>query len=382
MKKIVFLTGSRAEYGKLKPLIKALDSKNFKTHIFACGMHLLKKYGLTYMEIYKDGFENVFLGKPYKRKESMDLNLSHTIKDFSKFIKSYKPDLIVVHGDRLEALGGAIVGAFNNILVAHIEGGEVSGTIDESIRHAVSKLSHIHFVANAKAKQRLMQLGEAKEYIYEIGSPDIDIMLSANLPSLESTKNYYGIDFESFHILTFHPVTTSISSLKKDIDEVVKALVASKENFVVIYPNNDLGSEIILKRLKALSGNKNFALFPSLRFEMFLTLLKHAKSIIGNSSAGVREAPIFGTPSIDIGLRQTNRYDANPLITHIESPKDLSTALQTIKDKKDSKSTRQEAVQGEFGDGKASLKFKEILEGKELWELKVQKNFIDLRWGM
>ncbi|PAF51209.1 UDP-N-acetyl-D-glucosamine 2-epimerase, UDP-hydrolysing [Helicobacter sp. 13S00401-1] len=379
MKKIVFLTGSRAEYGKLKPLIKALDSKYFKVHIFVCGMHLLRSHGFTYMEIYKDGFEDVFLGKPYKRSESMDLNLSHTIADFSKFVRSCKPDMIVVHGDRLEALSGAIVGAFNNILVAHVEGGEVSGTIDESIRHAVSKLSHIHFVANAKAKQRLLQLGENENYIYEIGSPDIDIMLGENLPSLKDAKDYYKIDFESFIILALHPVTTDISSLKANMIATIEALKASKENFVVIYPNNDLGSEIILKNIKPLKRLVNFKVFPSIRFEMFLTLLKHAKAIVGNSSAGVREAPIFGTPSIDIGSRQTNRYDANPLITHIESSKDLLPALKALKDRSKIESNFSE---GEFGDGKASLRFKTALESKELWDLKIQKNFIDLKWGM
>ena len=168
--------------------------------------------------------------------------------------------MIVIHGDRLEALAGAIVGSFNNILVSHIEGGELTGTIDESIRHAVSKLSHIHFVSNDDAKKRLIQMGEIEERIFVIGSPDIDIMMKKDLPTREELIEYYDINFEKYAILIFHPVTTELEYLENQTTEMVGAVIDSKRNYVVIYPNNDPGSDIIMKAYGKLENNQNFKL--------------------------------------------------------------------------------------------------------------------------
>ena len=175
------MTGTRADYGKLKSLmIEVENNDDFELHIFVTGMHMLSKYGSTYLEIEKDGFRNIYKFVNTKMNLGMDITLSNTIVGFSNYVSELKPDLIVVHGDRVEALAGAIVGALNNIKVAHIEGGEISGTIDESIRHAVTKFSHLYFVANEEAKKHVIQLGEKEENIYVIGSPDIDIMFSNN----------------------------------------------------------------------------------------------------------------------------------------------------------------------------------------------------------
>ena len=164
IKKIVFLTGTRADFGKLKSLIEILNRhQQFEVHIFATGMHLDKKYGYTVHEIEKCGYPNIYKYINHDKESMMDITLSRTIEGFANYIRLIQPDLIVVHGDRIEALAGATVGALNNILVTHIEGGELSGTVDELIRHAVSKLSHTHFVANFEAKKRLMQMGECDE---------------------------------------------------------------------------------------------------------------------------------------------------------------------------------------------------------------------------
>ena len=184
-KKIVFLTGTRADFGKLKPLIdKVSNSQMFESFIFATGMHTLSKYGSTYNEIEKYDYHNIFVFMNQTHTTDADIILANTITGFSNFVKEISPDLIIIHGDRIEALAGAIVDSFNNILVAHVEGGELSGTIDESIRHTITKLSHLHFVANADAKRLILQLGESKNNIFVIGSPDIDIMKSNKLPSI------------------------------------------------------------------------------------------------------------------------------------------------------------------------------------------------------
>ena len=288
-KKILFITGTRADFGKLKPLMRKIEkSPELECHIFVTGMHMLSRYGSTLNEIKKSNFKNIF---PYINQMDnngfdMDIVLANTIQGVGHYCREYKPDMLVVHGDRVEALAGAIVGTLNNILVAHIEGCEVSGTVDELIRHAVSKLAHLHFVANDEARMRLVQMGETRDSIFVIGSPDIDVMLSSNLPTLAEVKQRYEIPFEEYFIFSYHPVTTALHKLMHDIDIVVETIKNSGLNFVVIYPNNDRGSDIILESLKRLGNNERFKLFSSLRFEYFLTLLKHAKAIVGNSSVG------------------------------------------------------------------------------------------------
>jgi len=154
---------------------------------------MLAKYGNTVDEVRKEGFRNIHTFINQTSSMPMDVVLANTINGLSNYIQEFRPDMIVVHGDRVEALAGAIVGALNNILVAHIEGGERSGTVDESMRHSISKLAHLHFVANKEAEKRLVQMGENKSQIFIIGSPDIDIMLSKSLPSLQKVKRRYGI---------------------------------------------------------------------------------------------------------------------------------------------------------------------------------------------
>ncbi|WP_027327115.1 UDP-N-acetylglucosamine 2-epimerase [Helicobacter pametensis] len=376
MKKIIFLSGTRADWGKIKPLIQKIkESKNLQYKIFACGMHLLELYGSTYMEIYKDGFDQVFLAKPYQAQERMDLALSECIAQFSAFIQDERPDMIVVHGDRLEALAGAIVGAFNNILVAHIEGGEVSGTIDESIRHSISKLAHLHFVANQKASSRLVQLGEKQDHIFVIGSPDLDVMNSSALPSLTEVCEHYhqikAFDGE-YAIFAYHPTTTEHKDLPSKLTQIFQALKESNQNFIIIYPNNDLGSDLIIKQIQTLENNARFAIFKSIKFESFLTLLKNAQFILGNSSAGVREAPFFGIPCINLGSRQNGRYEENPsILSCTENKNEILKAINTIPTLK---SVRKE----EFGDGKSAERFIQILRDSQVWDLPLQKNFVDV----
>ena len=204
-KKILYVTGTRADYGKIKPLIRAAKDAGFSCDVFTTGMHMLSLYGLTMLDVKRD-----FEIYPYMNMEPnspMDDVLASTISGLGKYVREFRPDLIVVHGDRVEALAGASVGALNNILVAHIEGGELSGTVDGIIRHAVSKLSHLHFVSNEDAAKRLSQMGESA--IYTIGSPDIDVMLG-ELPSLDVVKSHYEIPYDNYSILLFHPVTSEL----------------------------------------------------------------------------------------------------------------------------------------------------------------------------
>jgi len=373
-KKVVFLTGTRADFGKIKPLIQVLEEVDlFETHIFVTGMHMNHKYGYTAQEVHKCGFENIFQFINHDDTSRMDQILAKTIEGFSCYVNELNPDLIVVHGDRVEAMAGAIVGSLNNILVAHIEGGELSGTIDELIRHAISKMSHLHLVANEEAAKRLKQLGEKKENIFVIGSPDLDIMNSKTLPSIEEVKSYYEIPFDVFAILMYHPVTTELKTLQNDIKEVVDAVLESKLNYVVIFPNNDTGSEVILQEYQRFEGMQNIRVFPSLRFEKFLTLMENSLFIMGNSSAGVREAPYYALPSINIGSRQQNRGSSESIVHVTNNKEDILEAMKTVLE---NKYVVPKTLH--FGDGKSAEHFLAILQEASLWQTTHQKQFQDM----
>lgn len=371
IKKILFLTGTRADFGKIKSLMLAVEeSPHFENYVFATGMHMFQQYGATVDEVIKCGFKNIFQYINQKTYDSMDTVLANTIKGLGNYLQLVSPDMIVVHGDRVEALAGAIVGALNNILVAHIEGGEVSGTIDESIRHSVSKLSHVHFVANEDAKARLIQMGESENTVYPIGSPDIDLMLSKNLPNIDEVKKYYDINFEDYGIFMYHPVTTNLHGIVENTKKITKALVESNKNYIAIYPNNDSGSEYILEELLQLENHPRFRIFPSLRFEYFLVLLKNCDFMIGNSSAGIREAPFYGIPTINIGTRQNNRFHHSTIVNTSENTEEILSAVKNLHKVKRSASNH-------FGQGNSTELFMDILNSKNIWNINIQKQFLD-----
>lgn len=373
MKKILFLTGTRADFGKIKSLIQILEqSQDFEVFVAVTGMHLQKEYGHTLLEIERCGFKNIHTFTNHTHETTMDLTLAKTIEGFSAYVKEILPDMILVHGDRVETLAGAIVGSLNNILVAHIEGGELSGTVDELIRHSVSKLSHVHFASNAEAALRLVQMGEMESSIYTIGSPDVDIMFSDGLPELDVAKTYYEIAFEKYAVAMFHPVTTEAAHMERYAHDFVEALLKDNHNYIVIFPNNDLGSRFIIEAYEKLKNHSRFRVFPSLRFEYFLTLLKHSQFIIGNSSAGIREAPYYGLPIINIGTRQQNRALHADIINVDYAEDSISAELKTIDSHKNTKASP------DYGHGNSAVLFFECLNGEPIWKINHQKQFKNL----
>lgn len=331
---------------------------------------MLAKYGYTCEEVDRGGFSNVYKYINQNSNDGMDQVLAKTIIGLSDYIREVKPDMLVVHGDRVEALAGAIVGSLNNILTAHIEGGEVSGTIDELIRHAVTKMTHVHFVANHSAQRRLIQLGEHENAVHVIGSPDVDVMNSSSLPSLDEVRCHYNIEFQNYGILAFHPVTTELSKLREQMREIIDALELSYRKYVVIYPNNDHGSEIILDEYQRISAHPRFKLFPSMRFEYFLTLLRNADFVIGNSSAGVRESPHFGVPAVNLGSRQHNRVQSSLVVNTCISKNSIASAIDQVL-------ALPRTPECLFGDGGSAHHFHKILSDVALWSLPKQKHFID-----
>lgn len=375
MKKIVFLTGTRADFGKIKSLIQAVEqATEFSAYVFVTGMHLQKEYGYTLVEIQRCGFSKVHTFENHTHEATMDLTLAKTIQGFSHYCQQIQPDLIVVHGDRVETMAGAMVGALNNILVAHIEGGELSGTVDELIRHSVSKLSHLHFVSNEEAQKRLLQMGELPESVYVIGSPDFDIMISPNLPDLSTAKTYYEIDFAHYSIAMFHPITTEVQQMQAYAKSFVDALLNSSRSYVVIYPNNDLGSQYIIQEYQSrLENHPRFRVFPSLRFEYFLTLLKHAELMVGNSSAGIREAPFYGIPVVNVGTRQNNRSQNSSICNVSYLADEIAAAVEQQRE------ITQQDPQQEFGQGSSDVQFLAALQSEQFWAINHQKQFQDIK---
>ena len=238
IKKLIFVSATRADYGKQKNLIKIIQKNNkFKTYIFITGMHTLKKYGETWKELKKDNIKRLSVYKNQKNNSNLNDIFLSTYKLFIKFAKKIKPDLVLLHGDRIETLACATGSALSNYKIGHIEGGELSGTIDESIRHSVSKLANHHFVSNRLSQNRLIQMGESKKDISIIGSPDLDIALSKNLPSLTEVKQKYSINFNNFAIMIFHPVFSEITQIQSQITNIIDAMVRSNFNYVIILPN-------------------------------------------------------------------------------------------------------------------------------------------------
>ena len=371
-KKILFVTSTRADYGKLKTLIlKVQKNKKFISKVFVTGMHNIKLYGATVGELRIDKIKGLHVHKNQNKFSKMDEILVNTMNGFAPILKKFKPNIVVIHGDRTEPLACGLSALLNNYNVAHIEGGEVSGTVDEMLRHAISKISHIHLVSNKTAKKRLVQMGEDKKNIFVVGSPDVDMILTKNLPTLSKVKKRYEIFFEKYSIGILHPITTNLYNLVKEAKFFFRSLWKSKLNYVLIYPNNDHGSEIILKEISKYKNYNKFRIFPSIRFEYYLTLLKNCSFIIGNSSSGIIEAPYYGVSTINVGDRQKNRLKSK-LIKNISFKE--KTILDTIRFAKKRKIIRRKF----FGEGNSAEKIIKLFMKDKIWKISNQKNFIDI----
>lgn len=370
MKKLVFLSGTRADFGKIEPLAQAAQDAGYHVTIFVTGMHMLERYGLTKVEVHRT-FPNVAEFINQRQGDGLDFILGKTVLGFSDYVVETKPDLVIIHGDRVEAFAGAIVCATNYIRCAHIEGGEVSGTIDEMFRHCNTKLSSTHLVSSESAKRRVMALGEQEERIHVIGSPELDIHLRPSGVSLDEVRERYQIMFEEYGICIFHPVTSETDTIRQQAEDLFSSLDRSGRQFVVISPNNDPGSDAIFDTIAALPKDR-FRLLPSMRFSHFSELTKHASAFVGNSSAGVREAPFLGVPSLDIGTRQTNRAISDGVSN---CSADDAAAIQAFL--RDAWGNRRPYHHG-FGSGRAIEEFINLLRSEVFWKTPMQKNFVDV----
>ncbi|MEM8686366.1 MAG: UDP-N-acetylglucosamine 2-epimerase [Pseudomonadota bacterium] len=369
-REILFVTGTRADYGKLEPLAIEAVTAGFPVTFFVTGMHMMETYGLTKTEVHRSGRFDVVEYINQRPGDPQDMVLAKTIIGFSDFLQEMRPDLVVIHGDRVEALACALVCSMNYIRCAHIEGGEVSGTIDEIFRHCNTKLSTMHLVSSDVALERVVRLGEPRASVEVIGSPELDIHARPSGVSLQEVRDRYEITSDDYGICIFHPVTSECDHIGAQADALFTALKETQRYFVVILPNNDPGAKEILQQIGHLPSNR-FRVLPSMRFHYFSELLKNAKVLIGNSSAGVREAPYLGVPSLDLGSRQTSRTFAPSVSKACTSDREAISAFV----KQEWGNTYPRDVS--FGTGTACGKFRALLQSAEFWTRPLQKYFAD-----
>ena len=332
VKTIAIFTGNRAEYGILYSIIDSIKKhKKLNYKLIVSGTHLEKKFGNTVDQIKKDGFKIASLIKLKKfsinTKTYTPMIISDAIKKITLALNKIKPDAIIVNGDRYETFAAVIASSQMHIPLYHIEGGDITlgGTLDDNVRHAITKLSNIHFVTNKQSKNNLVNLGEEKWRIFNIGLPSNDQINKKKLAKLFELEKYLNFNFNEYTILfTFHPVYGGLDQIKLECKTLFKVLnkLLLKKNYCIIatYPNSDFGSEIIIKNLIRLSKKnyKNFKLVKSLGNYYFHSILNLSTQknmlLMGNSSSGIKESVAFKCPTINIGSRQNGRLKPDNVI--------------------------------------------------------------------
>lgn len=340
MKRILFISSSRADYGLLRDVIKETQKINKNSYLIVTGSHLSNKFGNTISEIKKDKIKNIIKRKLLKRNFS-DLDISNyvakSIEMTAEVIYKKKPNVVVILGDRFELLGSAIAAMTFRIPIAHIHGGEVTqGAFDESIRHSISKLSHLHFPIHDKYKKRLIQLGENPKTIFNYGGLGAHSISKMKLMSKSELEIHLGIKLNRKIILvTFHPVTLEKNNSKNHVKNLIKFLNTFSDKIIIITSSNFDNETEVFKRefIKFCKNKKNVFYFNSLGNKVYLSLMKLTYLLVGNSSSGILETPSFGIRTINIGDRQRGRIISTNIVSCDYNYSSIKKAFQRIKKK-------------------------------------------------
>ena len=377
MRTIAVVTGSRADYGYLKPLMNAIQKDvDLKLIPLVTGTHLLPKFGNT-REIVKNDFPSsieIPMDLQGDSLRDMAFYLSSGIRHFAEFLNENRPDILVVLGDRSESLAAALAACYLNIPIAHINGGDVTGTtIDESIRHAITKLANIHFVHTRKNADRVERMGEERKRIFVTGALTLDTILNIQLPSKKEIFNKYHLDEEkTTFLVVFHSITTLKDRGFSQLEKLFDVLDSLKEQTILFYPNVDAGGDQLRMLIKNYEGKSYLHPFINLPHEDYLGLLKSVDVMIGNSSSGIIEAPTFHIPVVNIGSRQQGRERSMNIID-VEPKKDeILAAIHKALSNKEFLKKIQKCI-NTFGDGHAAERLVSILKSIELNESLIQK---------
>lgn len=378
-KKICVITGTRAEYGILQILLKKIEeSEKLELNLLVSGIHLLKKYGYTINQIKNDGFE---VAKEIPMYEESELGIEHigkavgtSIINFTKAFVDLKPDLLIVLGDRYEPLAAVIAASTLSIPIAHIHGGDVTGIIDEHIRHAITKFAHIHFPGSIKSAKRIEMMGEEPWRIKMFGSLSIDAIFQEKDKLLTKKEICLKIGLNTSKeilVCVQHPDTYKYKEAGLQMRLTLEILKELNLQTVIIYPNNDPGSKLIIDEIEANREIPYFRIFKNLPRHVYLSLLKNADLLIGNSSSGSIETSIFKLPVVNIGPRELPRERGGNVIDVPHDYIKIKTAIKRARSDKFKKMCQ--IVVNPYGDGTASNRIVEYLENLSLTEQLLEK---------
>ena len=340
-KKILFFTGSRADYGILKPLIKEISKKKYASvELAAAGQHFSTSFGNTYKHIFKDKIKIDHRSRVNLKKTNLkDIihYLSKSLVDYFKILNKANPSLIIILGDRYEVFCFALASYLLNIKIAHLHGGELTyGAFDDGLRHAITKLSNFHFVSHIVYKKRVIQLGENPKNVFNVGALTMDNIYSTKLYSKKSLLKRLNIKTnKKIALITFHPVTKNNLNYKAQITKFLNALKHVDYYYVFTYNNTDtLGYSFIKEIMKFKTQNKNLSIFKTMGTQLYLSSIKNFDVVIGNSSSGIYEAPALNTVTLNVGNRQQGRLFGPSIINCKNETKDIVKHLKMIHDKK------------------------------------------------
>jgi len=371
-RKILFISERRADYSRLKPIMaRVKKSTKLELQLLITGAHLLKDFGETKKVIEADGFKvdatlPMFTPKDKDTGADMARAMGRALEGMPAIFEKLQPDVVFCGFDLGAHLAAAITAMHMNIHVAHIQGGEVSGTIDEVLRHACTKFAHLHFAATDQSVKRIIKLGENPKYVYNVGSPSLNTIRSINYPSKKTICKKYELDPEKqLAIFLQHPVTTEIDSVAEDIQKSITALshVHKKHGVetLAVYSNNDAGGKRIVKALK----RSGMTVVPHVVYEDFLRLMNVADVLVGNSSAGIHEAPSFGLPTVNIGSRQQLRERGKNIIDVPNQTSKIEKAIEhCLFDK--NLINRVKSGDNPYDNGDTAAKIVKVLEAKTL----------------
>lgn len=364
MRKILYISGTRADYGLMKcTLDKIQNHPELELEIIVTGMHLMEEFGITLNEIKNDGFKYHLIDSIYEKddEESMLNFIGTFIQKAPKLIRKIKPDIILLLGDRGEMLAGAVTAAYLSIPVAHIHGGEISSTVDNLARHAITKLSNIHFPANLESAKRIIRMGEEPGKVFVVGAPGLDHVVNETLLEPEKIAEIYDLDLSRPIIIVLqHPVTLEVENAQSQIYETLEAVLDLRYQTIVIYPNADAGGRSMINVIKMYENISNIKIYKSLPRRDFLSLLKVASVLVGNSSSGIIEAPSFKLPVVNIGTRQNGRDRAENVIDATYEKEDIKTKILYCLSNKEF-NNKIKTCKNPYGEGNAGVKIADIL---------------------
>lgn len=365
MRRICVVTGTRAEYGLLRPVMRAIQrSQQLELRLIVAGMHLSHEFGDTYREIENDGFHadaRVDMAFSGDSPAAMAKAIGIGIYGMAQALDSLDPEVVLVLGDRTEAFAGAVAGAGMNKIVAHIHGGEVTrGGLDESMRHAITKLSHLHFVATEGSRRRVLRMGEPPENVYLTGAPGLDSILNQKLHDSNELSRRLGIDLRQPRILLLqHSVSTLADAAGSEMAETLAALAELGHQTIVIYPNCDAGGRRVIDKLRELAAPW-LHVFQNLDHTTYLSLLAGVDVLVGNSSSGIIEAPALHVAVVNVGPRQEGRERSAGILDVPHERGAIKKAIQVVLQNADFRAQVRESS-SVYGDGHASDRVVEAL---------------------